>query len=46
MGPFFQFTCPELNENVHNDDLSMYSSHSTEFFVSQEVRKFKADSER
>ena len=44
---FFQFTCPELNENVHNDDfLSMYSSHSTDFFVSQEVRKFKADTDR
>ena len=46
MGPFFQFISPELYENVNNDDLSMYSSHSTEFFVSQEVRKFKADSNR
>ena len=31
---------------MHNEDfLSMYSSHSTDFFVSREVRRFKAESD-
>ena len=42
-----EFTFPELNERVNNDDfLTIYSSFTTDFSKSQEARKFKSDSDR
>ena len=42
-----EFTCPELNQRVNNEDfLTIYSSFTTDFFITQEARKLKSDSDR
>ena len=41
-----EFTCPELNERVNNEDMStIYSAFTAAFFVTVEARKLKSESD-